>query len=76
MAIYTVIKKLANKKDISISRLERELNLSNGIISKWNKSDPTATTLQKVASYLGVTTDFILNQAKLQNRKDASNENN
>lgn len=64
MAIYTVIKQLANKKDVSVAHLERELNLSHGSISKWNKSDPTATTLQKVASYLGVTTDFILNQSK------------
>ena len=65
MAIYTVVKQLANKKKISVSHIERELNLSHGIISKWNKSDPTATTLQKVASYLGVTTDFILNQSKI-----------
>lgn len=64
MSIFTTIKQLANKKDISIYKIEHDLNLANGSISKWNKSDPTATTLQKVASYLGVTTDFILNQSK------------
>ncbi|HIX01360.1 MAG TPA: helix-turn-helix domain-containing protein [Candidatus Ligilactobacillus excrementigallinarum] len=65
MSIFTTIKQLANKKDISIYKIEHDLNLANGSISKWNKSDPTATTLQKVASYLGVTTDFILNQSKI-----------
>nr|WP_321315952.1 helix-turn-helix transcriptional regulator [uncultured Ligilactobacillus sp.] len=65
MAIYTVIKQLADKKEISISYLERELNLSHGIISKWNASEPKASNLQKVANYLGVTTDFILNQSKI-----------
>lgn len=65
MSIFTTIKQLANKREISIYKIEHDLNLANGSISKWDKSDPTATTLQKVASYLGVTTDFILNQSKI-----------
>lgn len=64
MNIYEVIKDLSNKKKISIYKIEHDLNMANGSIGKWNKSEPTATNLQRVASYLGVTTDYILNTSK------------
>lgn len=38
--------------------------MTNGYISKWNKSMPGADKLQLVADYLGVTTQYILHLAK------------
>lgn len=64
MSIYSAIKEIAGKKDVSIYQIERDLNLSNGIISKWNKSIPKADKLQEVADYLGVTSAYILNKSK------------
>ena len=64
MTIYSTIQRIANLEGLSIYQIERDLNLSNGNIGKWNKSMPRADKLQSVADYLGVTTTFILNQAK------------
>lgn len=58
--LYDQIKKLASKKGISIQKIEADLELSNGIISKWNKAKPTINNLAKVANYLGMTVDDLL----------------
>ena len=64
MSVYTAVQTIAQSKNISIHRIEKDLSMSNGAISKWNKSDPIASNLQKVADYLGVSTTFILNKSK------------
>ncbi|MDM8279675.1 helix-turn-helix transcriptional regulator [Ligilactobacillus agilis] len=64
MKIYDVIREIASTKNISIYKLEHDLNFSNGSISKWNTWSPNAVKLQEVADYLGVTTSFILNEAR------------
>lgn len=64
MTLYVSIKALATKKSIPISRIERDLGLSNGSISKWNNHTPNAGSLQRVASYLGVTTDHLLIESR------------
>lgn len=60
MSTYYRIKKLASEKHISISQLERTLGLSNGSVSKWDKSKPNSKYLEKVADYFGVSTDYLL----------------
>lgn len=60
MNTYLIIKNLANQQKISISELERKLNLSNGSISKWAKSKPNSKYLEKVADYFDVSTDYLL----------------
>lgn len=62
--IYDTVKRLSNEKNLSIYRIEKDLDLANGAISKWNKQIPNAVRLQEVADYLGVTTSFILNEAR------------
>ncbi|WP_125764490.1 XRE family transcriptional regulator [Companilactobacillus hulinensis] len=64
MSIFSTIKVIAMQKNISIYRIEHDLELPNGIIRRWNVSDPSATNLQKVADYLGVTSTYILNKSK------------
>ncbi|QLQ50933.1 helix-turn-helix transcriptional regulator [Lactiplantibacillus plantarum] len=64
MTIYSVIKGLAQKQEISVYQMEHDLGFPNGIISKWNHSMPGADKLQLVADYLGVTTAFVLNKSK------------
>lgn len=64
MMIYDAIKKLSEEKNISIYRLEKDLGLANGAISKWNKQIPNAVRLQRVANYLGVTSSYILDLAR------------
>lgn len=60
MSIYSAVKSLAADKGKSIYKIEHDLNLSNGTISKWNKSVPQVNRLQAVADYLGVSIPYLL----------------
>ena len=44
MSVLYKIKDLANEKGVSLSELERSIGISNGSISKWEKSSPKADT--------------------------------
>lgn len=60
MKLYDKIKKLAEERNVSIYRIERDLGLSNGAISKWNESKPNISNMVKVASYLDVNIEQLL----------------
>ena len=62
--IFERIKQLAKNKGISIYQLERDNNLSNGSISKWNRVTPSAESLNSVAKSLDTTMDEILNSSE------------
>lgn len=64
MSLYSVIKDIAKEKHKSIYQIEHDLKMSNGMISKWDKSMPRADALQDVADYLGVTTQFLFKLAR------------
>ncbi|PAY37412.1 helix-turn-helix domain-containing protein [Ligilactobacillus salivarius] len=64
MKIYDTVKRLSSEKNISVYRLEKDLGLANGAISKWNRQIPNALRLQEVADYLGVTSSYILNESR------------
>ncbi|MCT7822323.1 MAG: XRE family transcriptional regulator, partial [Lactobacillus crispatus] len=53
MSLYSVIKDIAKEKHKSIYQIEHDLKMSNGMISKWDRSMPRADSLQDVADYLG-----------------------
>lgn len=60
--IYDNIKRICDEKEISIWRLEKELGFSNRSISKWNESEPGIRKVQKVAEYLGVGIEELLEE--------------
>ncbi|MGX7128839.1 helix-turn-helix domain-containing protein [Enterococcus wangshanyuanii] len=60
--LYENIKKIAKTRGVSIYRIEKDLELSNGIIGKWNTSIPTAENILKVAKYLGVSMEELLQE--------------
>lgn len=60
--LYDKIKEVAKTKSLSIYRIERDLGFSNGSLRKWNNSTPSATSLKKVANYLNVTIDDLLEE--------------
>ncbi|CMZ69195.1 helix-turn-helix domain-containing protein [Streptococcus pneumoniae] len=60
--IYDKIKEIASEKGISIYRIEKDLDLGNGAISKWNNSSPSATTLNSIANYLNVRLEQLLEE--------------
>lgn len=58
--IYENVKKIADKKGISISALEREAGIGNGVISGWKESYPRISTLSAVARVLKVKVDYLI----------------
>ena len=58
--IYDNVKKICKAKGISVGKMEQELGFSNGSISKWNESDPGAHKVQKVAKYLKVSIEKLM----------------
>lgn len=64
MNLYQTIKEIAKSKKTSIYKLEKDLSFTNGTLIKWEQSMPRADNLQKVANYLGVTSEYLLNKIK------------
>ena len=61
MNLYDKVRKIATDRNISIYTIEKEAGLSNGSISKWNKSVPTLLNIISVTDYLDITIDELLN---------------
>ena len=64
MFLYSAVKSVAKERHKSIYQIEHDLKMSNGMISKWDRSMPRADSLQNVADYLGVTTQFLFKLAR------------
>lgn len=58
--LYSRIKELASKQNLSIRRLEEKLGFGNGVINRWRKTTPGIDKVEAVASFFGVTTDYLL----------------
>lgn len=58
--IFENVKKLCEKNEISIYKLEKELEFSPGCISKWKKSSPSVDKLLMVAEYFGVSLEYFI----------------
>lgn len=56
------IKKKCEEQGISISELERKLNFSHGLVSRWTKSEivPGLDKLESIAKYFQITIDALL----------------
>ena len=54
------VQELCDSKGISIYALEKELGLGQHTIRKWDKAKPNSDKLEMVASYFGVSTDYLL----------------
>lgn len=58
---YSIIEQLCSQNGIRISNLCDALGMSRGNIARWRKgSVPNAQTLESIAAYFHVTTDFLL----------------
>lgn len=59
-ALGTRIKKIAKSRGIPLYILEERMGFAKGSISKWNDNEPGIRKVQKVAKYLGVTIEQLL----------------
>lgn len=60
MTFFERFETLRKSKGISQGKLEKELGFSNGSISKWKSSVPTAERLQKIADYFGTSVQYLM----------------
>ena len=63
---YDRFKQLCEDKGVSCNKAALEIGLSNATPTKWKKTGatPVGETLDKIAAYFGVTTDFLLGKEK------------
>lgn len=66
MTPFDRVKELADKQKISITRLEENLDFGKNYLYKWKKSSPNSETLQKVADYFHVSTDYLLGRTDIK----------
>lgn len=58
--LYERIKELCKRKGTSVAEMERALGFGRSSVSKIDKHMPSADKLQKIADYLGVTIDSLM----------------
>lgn len=60
MSIVKRIREEGEKKGMTIAAIERSSQISNGTISKWDKSIPSVENIYKVSKSLNVTMEYLL----------------
>lgn len=62
MTVTERIRALLDKNGISINKMSKDLHMGSGTFATWeaNKRTPNGTALRKIASYFGVSTDYLL----------------
>ena len=58
--LYDNVKKICEEKGITIMQLEQALEFPRSYICKWNNNEPGIRKVQKVADYLGVPIEKLL----------------
>ena len=58
--IYDNVKKICEERGITIVKLEQDLGFTRSYICKWNDNEPGIRKVQKVADYLGVPIEKLL----------------
>ena len=74
MTLVDRIRVLANQRGLSLPRLEEELNMGNGTISRWRTSTPGTDKLEKVADYFGVSIDYLIGRTETPTQNTSSNK--
>lgn len=67
MNLLEKIQELCKQKNISVTKLEQELNLGKSTIMKWSNASPSVDKLNKVANYFEVSIDYLLGKTEEKN---------
>lgn len=70
MTLLDRIEYLCKLRGITKRTMELDIGLSSGASSKWRKGAPMSATLDKVAKYFGVTTDYLLGKSDYKTDKE------
>lgn len=69
--VYIRIKELADENKMSLAQIERQLDLSNGIISSWREKTPNSEVISRMAKFFNVTTDYLLGNTNTREIDDS-----
>lgn len=64
MTLNERIVELCEKNNISQSKLEKDLGIAKGSVTKWKTQEPRHSTIEKVADYFGVSVDYLMTGKK------------
>ena len=67
-SVYDRVVELCKEKEISQRQLQSDLNLSVSAVSRWKISTPRPDTLEKIAKYFNVTTDYLEGKSPYMNQ--------
>jgi len=70
MSLVKRIKALCDDKKVTFAEVERQISISNGQIRRWDNVSPKSETLQKVADYFDVSTDYLLGRTEVKRNVD------
>ncbi|NQD53420.1 helix-turn-helix transcriptional regulator, partial [Bacillus altitudinis] len=70
MSLVKRIKGLCDEKKVTFAEVERQIGISNGQIRRWDNVSPKSETLQKVADYFDVSTDYLLGRTEVKRNFD------
>lgn len=62
--LYNNVKALCEERGVTIWKLERDLGFPHSSIRKWNENEPGIRKVQKVADYLHVPIERLLEESK------------
>ena len=60
MTLNERIVDLCEKNNISQSKLEKDLGIAKGSVTKWKTQEPRHSTIERVANYFGVSVEYIM----------------
>ena len=74
MNIYQNIARICREKNISIAKLEREMNMANGTLNRWRVINPSVYAVAEVADHLQVSLDELCGREVKQDILDQAIE--
>lgn len=66
MNMYEKIVRLAEKKNVSIAQVERDLGFSTASLRKLNTNRPSADKIIALAKYFDVSTDYLYGNTEIE----------
>lgn len=70
--MYDKFVEILQKKGLTVYRVSKETGISQTTFSNWKsgRSNPKSDTMKKIADYLGVTVDYLMNENELSEKED------
>lgn len=69
LQIVDSIREICSQHNITVTKLEESLGMSQGLISRWNKSDPSLSKILDIAKFFNISLDELIGHTNTINDK-------